>query len=188
QFERRLAPTATIAAVYALQPFALLVLLLGPLAVAPYAFVVLFGAGRGADTLIRNTAVARLYGARRFARIQGVLSLIIPGPSAGSAAEHILATLAELEADASAQHVDRRFVRAVVMPSRERVTLGLRDAGPHRWRADGLFALHARRLGRFALPLRGAHQMRLVIGHRVRPPSACAAPRAARPCARPSSG
>ena len=84
QFERRLAPTATIAAVYALQPFALLVLLLGPLAVAPYAFVVLFGAGRGADTLIRNTAVARLYGARRFASIQGVLSLIITGAWAGS--------------------------------------------------------------------------------------------------------
>jgi predicted MFS family arabinose efflux permease len=82
--ERRLPATTTIATVYALQPIALLVMLLGPVGIAPYLFVVLFGAGRGADTLIRNTAVARLYGARRFASIQGVLSLIITGAWAGS--------------------------------------------------------------------------------------------------------
>jgi len=82
--ERRVAPTTAIAIVYALQPIALLVLLLGPVTIAPYVFVVLFGAGRGADTLIRNTAVARLYGARRFASIQGVLSLVITGAWAGS--------------------------------------------------------------------------------------------------------
>jgi cyanate permease len=82
--ERRVAPATAIAVVYALQPLALLVLLVAPLAIAPYLFVVLFGAGRGADTLIRNTAVARLYGARRFASIQGVLSLIITGAWAGS--------------------------------------------------------------------------------------------------------
>jgi predicted MFS family arabinose efflux permease len=82
--ERRVAPTTLISAVYALQPLALLILLLGPAGVAPYAFVVLFGASRGADTLIRNTAVARLYGPRRFASIQGVLSLIVTGAWAGS--------------------------------------------------------------------------------------------------------
>ena len=82
--ERRFAPSALIATVYALQPLALLVLLLGPASIAPYVFVVLFGAGRGADTLIRNTLVARLYGRRRFASIQGVLSLIITVAWAGS--------------------------------------------------------------------------------------------------------
>ena len=75
--ERRLAPSAVIAAVYALQPIALFVLLVFAPSVAVFAFVVLYGAGRGADTLIRNTAVARLYGARRFASIQGVLGLFI---------------------------------------------------------------------------------------------------------------
>ena len=78
------APTATITAVYALQPLGLAILLLGPAAIAPYVVVVLFGAGRGADTLIRNTAVARIYGPRRFASIQGVLSLIVTGAWAGS--------------------------------------------------------------------------------------------------------
>jgi len=77
--ERRMSPAAVIATVYALQPIAILFLIVlsGPL--APFVFVVLFGAGRGADTLIRNTLVARLYGPRRFASIQGVLSLMITG-------------------------------------------------------------------------------------------------------------
>ncbi len=75
--ERRLPGPVLIGGVYALQPLAILVLLLAAAPAAPFLFVVLFGAGRGADTLIRNTAVARLYGARRFASIQGVLSLIV---------------------------------------------------------------------------------------------------------------
>ena len=75
--ERRLAPSAVVALVYALQPIALFVLLAFAGSVAPFVFVVLYGAGRGADTLIRNTAVARLYGPRRFASIQGVLGLFI---------------------------------------------------------------------------------------------------------------
>ncbi len=75
--ERRLPGPVLIAGVYALQPLAILVLLLTTGALAPFLFVLLFGAGRGADTLVRNTAVARLYGARRFASIQGVLSLIV---------------------------------------------------------------------------------------------------------------
>src|SRR6185503_13754909 len=56
--ERRVAATTLVAGVYALQPIALAVLVLftGPL--APFVFVV-------------------LYGARRFASIQGVLGLFI---------------------------------------------------------------------------------------------------------------
>jgi len=75
--ERRLAPSAVVASVYALQPLALFVLLTFAGAGAAYVFVALYGAGRGADTLIRNTAVARLYGPRRFASIQGILGLVI---------------------------------------------------------------------------------------------------------------
>lgn len=74
--ERRLPLPAVLAAVYLLQPLGIVVLLLGP-AAAPYLFVVLFGAGRGADTILRNTLVARLYGARRFASIAAVLSLFV---------------------------------------------------------------------------------------------------------------
>ena len=77
--ERRFAPALIVASVYALQPLALVVLVLGTGALAPFVFVVLFGAGRGVDTLLRNTVIARRYGARRFASIQGVLSLIITG-------------------------------------------------------------------------------------------------------------
>ncbi|MDQ2951966.1 MAG: MFS transporter [Chloroflexota bacterium] len=75
--ERRMPASALVAAVYALQPLAVLVLLLIPAAWAPFAFVVLYGSGRGIDTLLRNTVVARLYGPRRFASIQGVLGLVI---------------------------------------------------------------------------------------------------------------
>src|SRR5204863_5135951 len=75
--ERRLPASVLIAGVYALQPIAIAVLVLASGAFAPFVFVLLFGAGRGADTLIRNTLVARLYGPRRFASIQGVLGLFI---------------------------------------------------------------------------------------------------------------
>lgn len=75
--ERRLDPTLLIGLVYGLQPLGIVVLLLGPASIAPWIFVVLFGASRGADTLIRNTVVARLYGPRRFASISAVLSLVI---------------------------------------------------------------------------------------------------------------
>lgn len=74
--ERRLDPAVLIALVYGIQPLAIVVLLLGPGSVAPWIFVLLFGASRGADTLIRNTVVARLYGPRRFASISAVLSLV----------------------------------------------------------------------------------------------------------------
>jgi len=77
--ERRLSPTLLVACVYLMQPLAILLLLSSSGVLAAYVFVLLFGAGRGADTLIRNTVVARIYGARRFASIAGVLSLIITG-------------------------------------------------------------------------------------------------------------
>ena len=75
--EQRLPASALVAGVYALQPAAVLVLLLASGGWVPFVFVVLFGAGRGIDTLLRNTVVARLYGPRRFASIQGVLGLVV---------------------------------------------------------------------------------------------------------------
>ena len=75
--ERRVWPSALVALVYALQPIAVVVLILASGAWVPFVFVLLFGAGRGIDTLLRNTVVARLYGPRRFASIQGVLGLVI---------------------------------------------------------------------------------------------------------------
>ncbi len=75
--ERRVAPHTAVALVYATQPVALALLLLVPGTAGALVFVVLFGAGRGMDTLIRGTAVARLYGPRRFASIQGVLGSLI---------------------------------------------------------------------------------------------------------------
>jgi predicted MFS family arabinose efflux permease len=75
--ERRLRPETLVAAIYALQPIALAVLLLFGGPVAPFVFVALFGAHRGADTLMRSTGLARLYGPRRFASIQGVLNLLL---------------------------------------------------------------------------------------------------------------
>jgi predicted MFS family arabinose efflux permease len=75
--ERRIPAPALVALVYALQPLAVLVLLLASGPWVPFVFVALFGAGRGIDTLLRNTVVARLYGPRRFASIQGVLGLLI---------------------------------------------------------------------------------------------------------------
>lgn len=75
--ERRVGPGLLLGLVYGLQPVAIVILLLGPAAVAPWIFVILFGAVRGMDTLIRNNVVARLYGPRRFASISAVLSLVI---------------------------------------------------------------------------------------------------------------
>jgi sugar phosphate permease len=73
--ERRLAPRAVSILVYAAQPLALLILLLVPSALGVIAFVVLFGASRGMETLLRSTIVAGLYGPRRIASIAAVLTL-----------------------------------------------------------------------------------------------------------------
>jgi MFS family permease len=73
--ERRLAPRTVSVLIYAGQPLALLVLLFVPSAVGVIAFVVLFGAARGMETLVRSTIVAGLYGPRRIASIAAVLTL-----------------------------------------------------------------------------------------------------------------
>lgn len=73
--ERRLAPRVLSLLIYFGQPLAVLVLLLVPTAIGVIAFVVLFGAARGAETLIRSTIVAGLYGPRRTASIAAVLTL-----------------------------------------------------------------------------------------------------------------
>jgi hypothetical protein len=61
--------------IYVGQPVALLILLFVPSAVGVLAFVLLFGAARGAETLVRSTIVAGLYGPRRIASIAAVLTL-----------------------------------------------------------------------------------------------------------------
>ena len=73
--ERRLAPRTVSLLIYAGQPIALLILLFVPSALGVLAFVVLFGAARGAETLLRSTIVAGLYGPRRIASIAAALTL-----------------------------------------------------------------------------------------------------------------
>jgi MFS family permease len=67
---------AIAAAALLAQPLALVVLLLFPGTLGLYAFVVVFGAGRGAATLARPTLVADLFGPLRFGRVNGVLALL----------------------------------------------------------------------------------------------------------------
>ena len=73
--ERRLAPRTISVLIYAGQPLALLILLFVPSELGVLAFVLLFGAARGAETLVRSTIVAGLYGPRRVASISAVLTL-----------------------------------------------------------------------------------------------------------------
>ena len=73
--ERRLAPRTISVLIYAGQPIALLILLFAQSEIGIIAFVVLFGAARGAETLVRSTIVAGLYGPRRIASIAAVLTL-----------------------------------------------------------------------------------------------------------------
>ena len=72
--ERRLAPRTVSVLIYLGQPTALLVLLFVPSAVGVLAFVLLFGAARGAETLVRSTIMAGLYGPRRIATIAAALT------------------------------------------------------------------------------------------------------------------
>ena len=60
--------------VLAVQPFALLVLLLVPGTVGVGIFVALFGAAKGCMTLVRPAFVAELYGRAHYASIAGVLA------------------------------------------------------------------------------------------------------------------
>jgi MFS family permease len=73
--ERRLAPRTISVLIYLGQPLALLILLFVPSELGVLAFVLLFGAARGAETLVRSTIVAGLYGPRRVASISAVLTL-----------------------------------------------------------------------------------------------------------------
>lgn len=73
--ERRLAPRTVSVLIYLGQPLALLILLFVPSELGVIAFVLLFGAARGAETLVRSTIVAGLYGPRRIASIAAVLTL-----------------------------------------------------------------------------------------------------------------
>ena len=73
--ESRLAPRTVSLLVYAGQPLSLVILLLVPGEVGVILFVVLFGAARGMETLLRSTIVAGLYGPRRIASIAAVLTL-----------------------------------------------------------------------------------------------------------------
>ena len=73
--ERRLAPRTISVLIYLGQPAALLLLLFIPSEIGVLAFVLLFGAARGAETLVRSTIVAGLYGPRRIASIAAVLTL-----------------------------------------------------------------------------------------------------------------
>ena len=78
-------PLHRVAAVaLAVQPLALAVMLLAPGAAGVWSFVVLFGAGRGAMTLARASLVAHLYGAGRYGRISGVLSLFMTATQAAA--------------------------------------------------------------------------------------------------------
>lgn len=72
-FGTRISPRALGIGVLALQPIALVILLLVPTTPGLLVFVLLFGAQRGLSTLVRPALVADLYGVIRFASIAGVL-------------------------------------------------------------------------------------------------------------------
>jgi MFS family permease len=69
----RTSPRILAAAMLSLVPVSLVVLLVLPATVGVFVFVVLFGAARGAGTLIRPTLLAHLYGRTQYASIAGVL-------------------------------------------------------------------------------------------------------------------
>jgi cyanate permease len=72
-FGERASPRILAAAMLALVPISLVVLLLVPSSIGVWMFVVLFGASRGANTLIRPALIAHLYGPSQYASIAGVL-------------------------------------------------------------------------------------------------------------------
>jgi MFS family permease len=73
----RISPRKLATIVLALQPAALLVLLLARSTEGVFAFVALFGAARGLVTLTRPTLVADMYGTAHYASISGVLQMVI---------------------------------------------------------------------------------------------------------------
>jgi MFS family permease len=73
----RASPRVLTALVLAIEPLALVVLLLARETSGVFAFVVLFGAARGATTLVRPVLTAALYGRSEFASIAGVLQMAV---------------------------------------------------------------------------------------------------------------
>jgi MFS family permease len=76
-FGNRTNPRLFAASMFALQPLALLVLLLVRSTPGVFLFVVLFGAQRGLSTIARPALLADLYGRAQYASIAGVLQFAI---------------------------------------------------------------------------------------------------------------
>jgi cyanate permease len=76
-FTGRVSLRSLSVAVLALQPVALLVLILAPEVAGVIAFVVLFGAAKGCMTLVRPAFVADLYGPAHYASIAGVVAFSV---------------------------------------------------------------------------------------------------------------
>ncbi len=68
---------ASAAVALGIQPIALLVLLMVPGPLGVFSFITLFGASRGALTLVRPAYVASLYGRTRYASIAGALAAFV---------------------------------------------------------------------------------------------------------------
>jgi MFS family permease len=65
------------AVILAIQPLSILLLLLVPGQLGLFAFITLFGASKGAQTLVRPAFVADLYGRERYATIAGALAAFV---------------------------------------------------------------------------------------------------------------
>jgi len=76
-FGERASPRLLAAVTLSLVPVSLLVLLLVPSTLGVIAFVVLFGAARGSNTLTRPALLAHLYGRSQYASIAGVLQFLL---------------------------------------------------------------------------------------------------------------
>jgi MFS family permease len=76
-FGGRTNPRLLAASMFALQPIALLILLLVRSTPGVFIFVVLFGAQRGLNTIARPALLADLYGRAQFASIAGVLQFAV---------------------------------------------------------------------------------------------------------------
>jgi MFS family permease len=72
----------TAALALGLQPISILILLVVPGTVGVFAFIALFGAAKGALTLLRPAYVASLYGRERYASIAGALAAFVVGATA----------------------------------------------------------------------------------------------------------
>lgn len=76
-FGNRANPRFLAASMLALQPLSLLVLLLVRTTPGVFLFVILFGAQRGLNTLVRPALLAELYGSAEYASIAGVLQFAV---------------------------------------------------------------------------------------------------------------